>query len=148
MRIQKRHGATLATAALLLTLPTAAHATVMTAKPAGAFRDSVGVNTHFNFYDRAYFLTSEPVQVNYAKAATPPVLTKAYDDPAVQQALPFSDTLLKAIEQGRSRPVSPVYPQISEAISDNVYAALSGDTSVDAAVKQMQSDIEKALQTF
>jgi multiple sugar transport system substrate-binding protein len=94
------------------------------------------------------YLTGMDAQVTYAKKATPPVLTAAYDDPAVKKALPFSDTLLKAIQQGRSRPVSPVYPQISEAISSNVYAALGGDKSVDQAVKQMQSDIDKALKTF
>jgi multiple sugar transport system substrate-binding protein len=60
----------------------------------------------------------------------------------------FSDPLLKALEQGKARPVSPVYPQISEAIYKPLHSALSGRQSPDAAVKQMQSGIEKALQTF
>ena len=94
------------------------------------------------------FLTAEEAQVTYAEKATPSVLTAVYDDEAVQKALPFHETLLSSIEQGRSRPVSPVYPQISEAISSNVYAALSGDASVDEAVTKMQADIEKALDTF
>jgi multiple sugar transport system substrate-binding protein len=46
------------------------------------------------------------------------------------------------------RPVSPVYPQISEAIYKNVNAALSGSMSPQQALKQAQSDITKALQTF
>lgn len=57
------HGlpALLATAGVLLAAPGASQAATVSASPAGKFRDSVGVNTHFNFYDRAYFLTTESV---------------------------------------------------------------------------------------
>ena len=44
--------------------------------------------------------------------------------------------------------MSPVYPQISQAIYKNVNAALSGQMEPEAALKQAQSDIEKALATF
>lgn len=94
------------------------------------------------------YLTAEEAQITYAEKATPSVLTSVYEDEGVRQALPFHETLLSSIEQGRSRPVSPVYPQISEAISSNVYAVLSGDASVDEAVEKMQADIDKALATF
>ncbi len=94
------------------------------------------------------YLTAEDAQITYAEAATPSVLTDVYDDDAVKKSLPFAKTLLESIEQGRSRPVSPVYPQISDAISTNVYAALSGDATVDEAVTSMQADIDKALATF
>lgn len=93
-------------------------------------------------------LTSEEVQTTYAKAATPPVLADIYDSEEVQEALPFAEELRTAIEQGRSRPVSPVYPQISEAISTNVYEALSGDQTPEEAAASMQSDIEQALARF
>ena len=48
----------------------------------------------------------------------------------------------------RPRPVSPVYPQISQAIYKNVNQALTGQKSPEDAMKQAQSDIEKALSTF
>jgi multiple sugar transport system substrate-binding protein len=44
--------------------------------------------------------------------------------------------------------VSPVYPQISQAIYKNVNEALAGRESTDAAVKSMSSQIQKALATF
>jgi len=44
--------------------------------------------------------------------------------------------------------VSPVYPQISEAIFKNVNAALSGSTTPEEALKQADSDINDALATF
>ena len=70
------------------------------------------------------------------EASLPPTLTETYDDPAVKKAMPFAEELRTAIEQAQPRPVSPVYPQISEAIYNNVFAALQGDMSADEAVEQ------------
>jgi multiple sugar transport system substrate-binding protein len=83
--------------------------------------------------------------VEYSDASP---LKAVYDDPAVQKAQPFSDELKAAVEQSKSRPVSPVYPQISQAIYKNVNEALSGKTSPEEALKQAQTEIEQALQTF
>ena len=71
-----------------------------------------------------------------------------YDKPEVQKAIPFHAELKKGIEQAKARPVSPVYPQISQAIYKNVNQAITGQTSPEDAMKQAQSDIEKALSTF
>jgi multiple sugar transport system substrate-binding protein len=76
------------------------------------------------------------------------VLAATYDDPDIQKKYPFATQLKDAISQAKARPVSPVYPQISQAIYKNVNAALSGQTSPEDAMKQAQSDIEKALATF
>jgi multiple sugar transport system substrate-binding protein len=94
------------------------------------------------------FLTSSKAQIESGKLATPPVTPDAYDDPAVKKGIPGSDKLKNAITQGKARPVSPVYPQISEAIYKNVHDALTGKKSPDAAVKAMDSGIKKALETF
>jgi len=75
-------------------------------------------------------------------------LKAVYDDPAVQKAQPFAKDLESAVEQAKARPVSPVYPQISEAIYKNVNAALSGQTSTEDALKSAQSQIDQALATF
>src|SRR5215211_8039511 len=87
-------------------------------------------------------------QVMGAKASLPPVLGSVYSDPAVKKAMPFAAELKKAVEQGQARPVSPVYPQISEAIYKNVFAALQGDMSPSAAVDKMSSQVQTALKTF
>ena len=76
------------------------------------------------------------------------MLESVYEDPAVQKAIPFAPQLKQAIAQAKSRPVSPVYTQISQAIYKNVNAALSGQTSPEDALKTGQSDMEKALATF
>jgi multiple sugar transport system substrate-binding protein len=82
------------------------------------------------------------------KSTLPAVLTQTYSDADVQKAVPFATQLLKAVEQAQPRPISPVYPQINEAINKNVHEALSGDKSPDAAIEQADKDIQKALETF
>jgi multiple sugar transport system substrate-binding protein len=82
------------------------------------------------------------------KAALPPVLGSVYDDPKLKKAMPFASELRTAVQQGQARPVSPVYPQISEAIYKNVYAALQGQMSPQAAANKMGSQVENALKTF
>jgi multiple sugar transport system substrate-binding protein len=82
------------------------------------------------------------------EASLPPTVSSVYDDPAVKKAMPFADQLLTAIEQAKARPPSPVYPQITEAVYNNVYAALQGDMSPDEAASKMNDDIQKALETF
>jgi multiple sugar transport system substrate-binding protein len=84
----------------------------------------------------------------FIKSSLPAVLTQTYSDPDVQKAQPFAKELLTAVQAGKSRPVSPVYPQISEAIYNNVYNALSSGASPKSALSAAQSQIDKALTTF
>jgi multiple sugar transport system substrate-binding protein len=95
------------------------------------------------------FFTSPQIdKQNAVEFALPPVLKATYDDPAVKKAIPFSAQLEQAIEQAKPRPVSPVYPQISQAIYKNVNSALAGHETPAAALKAAQTQIEKALNTF
>jgi multiple sugar transport system substrate-binding protein len=95
------------------------------------------------------YLTSEKrMTKNAVKFSKTPTLKASYDDPAVKKALPFIDELKQAVEQAKSRPVSPVYSQISQAIYKNVNNALSGSTDPKAALSKAQEDMDKALATF
>jgi multiple sugar transport system substrate-binding protein len=93
---------------------------------------------------------TEPAQqkIMATEASLPPTVTETYDDPEVKKAMPFAAELRDAIDQAQPRPVSPVYPQISEAIFNNVYAALQGKMSPDEASSKMNEEIQKALETF
>ena len=51
-------------------------------------------------------------------------------------------------DRAKSRPVSPVYTQISQAIYKNVNEALSGAAEPKAALEKASKDMEKALATF
>jgi multiple sugar transport system substrate-binding protein len=95
------------------------------------------------------FLTSDKIEAqDAAEFSLAPVLTATYDDPAVKKALPFAAELKTAVEQAKSRPVSPVYTQVSQAIYKNVNAALSGQTDAKAAIEKASSEIDQALATF
>jgi multiple sugar transport system substrate-binding protein len=95
------------------------------------------------------FLASQDWQTTLtAKFSQMSPFKATYDQPSVRKAMPFADDIRKAIEQARARPVSPVYPQISQAIYDNVNDAIAGRQTPEAAMKRAQQQIEKALQTF
>ena len=95
-----------------------------------------------------YLTSEESITRDAVDYSLAPVLTSVYKDPAVKKALPFSAELEQAIAQAKSRPVSPVYTQISAAIYKNVNEALAGQTSPEDALKQGQAEMEKALATF
>jgi multiple sugar transport system substrate-binding protein len=95
------------------------------------------------------FLASQDWQTTLtAKFSQMSPFKATYDQPSVKKAIPFADDIRKAIEQARARPVSPVYPQISQAIYDNVNDAIAGRQSPESAMKRAQAEIDKALQTF
>jgi trehalose/maltose transport system substrate-binding protein len=97
----------------------------------------------------AEFLVTEPVQKEmFLKATLPAVVTAVYQDQEVKKEIPFTEELLKAVEQAQARPVSPVYTEISEAIFNNVFEVLNGRQSADGATSQMNSEIEDALKRF
>jgi trehalose/maltose transport system substrate-binding protein len=76
------------------------------------------------------------------------VVPGVYSDPAVKKAIPYASQLKQALTQAKARPVSPVYPQISQAIYKNVNDALAGRVSPADAVKKADSQINSALSTF
>ncbi len=95
-----------------------------------------------------YMTHDERQKEDMVKFSDASPLKAVYDDPAVEKAQPFSAELRTAVEQSKSRPVSPVYPQISEAIYKNVNQALSGETSPEDALKAADADIKSALKSF
>ena len=95
------------------------------------------------------FVTNDEMQVvQFRDYSLAPVLTAAYDDPDVQKKYDFADELRDSVAQARARPVSPVYPQISQAIYKNVNEALAGRVSPEEALKNAQSQMQSALETF
>jgi trehalose/maltose transport system substrate-binding protein len=95
------------------------------------------------------FATAPAAQKRFFIAsALPAVITRVYRDPAVVRAAPFAPTLLRAVENGIPRPVTPVYTQISQAIYNSVYAALTDGTAPEAALSKANRQITAALQRF
>jgi multiple sugar transport system substrate-binding protein len=95
-----------------------------------------------------FFASDAQQQVLLDKYTLAAVIKSVYSKPAVKKTVPYAPQLLQALSQAHARPVSPVYPQISQAIYKNVNDALAGRTSPAAAIKQADAQINKALQTF
>jgi multiple sugar transport system substrate-binding protein len=83
--------------------------------------------------------------LTYSQAA---IIPGVYSDPDVKKAIPYAPELLQALSQAKARPVSPVYPQISQAIYKNVNSALAGRVSPQDALKAADTAINNALSTF
>ncbi|MFC9425657.1 ABC transporter substrate-binding protein [Streptomyces sp. NPDC056987] len=95
------------------------------------------------------FMTSEKWQESIAvNNALAPVTEAAYRSARVQKAMPFSQELLQALKSAKSRPVSPVYPQMSQAIYEAVGKVLSGSLSPEDAASTMAKEIDAATRTF
>ena len=82
-----------------------------------------------------YLTSAEVEKVNFAKFSITPTTIATYDDPEVKKAIPFAAELKANVEAAHARPVTPVYPQVSQAIYKNVNAALAGQTTPEAALK-------------
>jgi multiple sugar transport system substrate-binding protein len=92
------------------------------------------------------FATAPAAQKKFFIASSlPAVITRVYNDPAVVKAQPFAGQLLRAVENGIPRPVTPLYPQISQAIYNNVYSALARGTSPQKALAKAQTQISAVL---
>lgn len=96
-------------------------------------------------FDFVKFLQSEETQRFFVtQGSLAPVLTSLYEDKELKTKLPHLSTLKTSIENATPRPASPFYPAITKAIQDNSYAALTGDKTVDQALKDMSSAITTA----
>ncbi|MCW2541073.1 MAG: transporter substrate-binding protein [Frankiales bacterium] len=91
------------------------------------------------------FIDSEEAQKTFLNVGSlAPVLASTYSDPTLVAKFPYLPTLLKGIQNAVPRPVTPFYPKVTQAIEQNVYTALQGKTTVDTAVKNIQSAIQTA----
>jgi multiple sugar transport system substrate-binding protein len=95
-----------------------------------------------------FFISPEVQKTEFTDYSLAPTLASVYDDPAVKKKYAFAAELKQSVEQAQARPVSPVYPQISQAIYNNVNAALSGKVSPADAMKTANDQVTKALATF
>jgi multiple sugar transport system substrate-binding protein len=95
-----------------------------------------------------YFISPEVQKKEFLDYSLAPTMASVYDDPDVQKKYAFAKELKESVAQAQARPVSPVYPQISQAIYENVNAALSGKASPADAMKKADDQINQALKTF
>jgi multiple sugar transport system substrate-binding protein len=109
-----------------------------------AYTKNPGLALKFSdFYASPAF--QKKLLLTFSQAA---VIPGTYSEADVKKAIPYAPELLQALSQAKARPVSAVYPQISQAIYKNVNDALAGRSSPADALKKADSQINSALSTF
>ncbi|CAM3824172.1 ABC transporter substrate-binding protein [Alkalicoccus chagannorensis] len=76
-----------------------------------------------------------------------PTIESLYDDEEVQEAAPlFADEeFVETLQNAIPRPVTPIYPQISDIMQIEVSRALADEITAEEAVENMEEQIQSAL---
>lgn len=95
------------------------------------------------------FMTGpEGQKITAIEGGSAPTLAELYDDKEVQDAgVTFSEPdFVDVLENAIPRPVSPIYPEISDIMQIELSKALTGDIKAEKAASNMQSKIEDAME--
>ncbi|PYZ93621.1 ABC transporter substrate-binding protein [Salipaludibacillus keqinensis] len=94
------------------------------------------------------FMTGpEGQKITAIEGGSAPTLRDLYEDEEVRDAAPlFADEeFVNTLENAVPRPVSPIYPQISDLMQIELSRALAGEITAEEAAENMESSIESAL---
>jgi multiple sugar transport system substrate-binding protein len=95
--------------------------------------------------DFVNFLLEEEQQRTFLTVGSlAPALESLYTDEALVKDFGYLPTLQTSIANAVPRPISPYYPGVTVAISDNAYAAIKGEVPVEEALSNMAAAIEAA----
>ena len=95
-------------------------------------------------FEAAECLASANNQIRAAvKGGMPPTLTALYDEPEVRQHFPFADTLRETLRNAVLRPPSPVYNDISLAISRTLHPMKNIEPEAD--LQKLRRAVQRAL---
>ncbi len=79
------------------------------------------------------------------RGGLPPTLYALYDDPAVRRRLPFADVLRATLNDAVERPRTPLYADVSLAISRTLHPMRDIDPDRDAA--RLRKAVQRALRS-
>ena len=91
-----------------------------------------------------WIMEEEQQRLYVEKGGNAPVIESLYSDPDLVKKYAYLPTLLESIKTAVPRPITPFYPAVSKAITDNSYAAMRGEKSAADAIKDMQAAMEAA----
>ena len=89
-----------------------------------------------------YVLSPEAQKVLAIKGSFTPALQSVYNDSEVQQKQPLFTKLQPILQNSLPRPVSPVYPDLSNIIQNHVHQALTKQVTPAAALSALQTELQ------
>lgn len=90
-----------------------------------------------------YMTSAETQKEMTLISSQPPVVGSVYTDEEILAEIPFYADFYDIIMTGKSRPASPEYAKLSDAIQRNVHQALTGEAEVKAALDTLQKELEE-----
>ncbi len=77
-----------------------------------------------------------------------PTRKAVYKDPIVLRFAPYYKDLYNVFINARPRPVSPIYPEISDKIQIYVHKVLAQEMTAKAAMEELQKQLENVLASY
>ncbi len=94
------------------------------------------------------FLTgADQERANLLASSEAPTLAALYDEPALQQKFPYLPTLKASLANAVPRPQAVRYNDVTTAIQEDVYAALTGKMTSDQALADLQNKLGQLIQS-
>ena len=88
------------------------------------------------------YLTSQDTErANLIASSEAPTLAALYDEPALQKKFPYLPTLKASLLNAKPRPQAVRYNDVTTAIQEAAYSALTGKSSSDQALADLQSKL-------
>ncbi|MDO4273873.1 MAG: ABC transporter substrate-binding protein [Eubacteriales bacterium] len=91
----------------------------------------------------SYMASAETQKEMTLISSQPPVVKDVYTDSDILEVIPFYEEFYGIIETGKSRPMSPKYAKLSDAIQRNIHQALTGESEVEKAIEALQNELEE-----
>lgn len=84
----------------------------------------------------------EGQKINAITGAQPPLNQELYQDEEIVEERPFFELLVKAVDSGVPRPVSPVWTELSEIMQIEISKVVSGTEDAKKAVEIMDTEMK------
>ncbi|MFD0201750.1 MULTISPECIES: ABC transporter substrate-binding protein [Saccharothrix] len=92
-----------------------------------------------------FFISESSQRSNLLATSQAPTLASLYDDAELIKQFPYLPTLKESILSAKPRPQAVRYGDVTQAIQEAAYAALTGAKPSDVALKDLQSKLEELL---
>ncbi|WP_436497337.1 ABC transporter substrate-binding protein [Actinokineospora sp. HUAS TT18] len=89
-----------------------------------------------------YMVDEKQQRANLEKTSQAPTWAALYDEPSLVEKFPYLTELKKSIEKAKKRPAVVKYQEVSSAIQEAAYSAMSGQTTTADALSSLQTKLE------
>jgi multiple sugar transport system substrate-binding protein len=93
-----------------------------------------------------YLTGEETERANLLATSTAPSVASLYDDPALVKQFPYLPALKQSILNAKARPLVVKYNDVTTAIQEAAYSAISGQQTSDQALAGLQTKLETLIQ--